>query len=513
MSVLYTWVGGNDRYPNQGKRGPVLDSLLHLKVDDLSHVVLLYDYKEDEDDGENYRKKLEIQLSQNGKGDFGIILEKINKKEDKKQSDPTEYNWVYDNMRRVIGKELNGSKVTKRHYLLGPGTPTMTACTLVLSRLKGYEGTLWQVDAKNASEPVRKVQLPFQVSFRDGVDPDVYQSGAITYGEHNGYIIASPSTQHARRLAERAAKSAYPVLILGNTGTGKEDLAQHLHKESGRDKLITRNCGAFPENLIEAELFGHTKGAFTDAKEDQPGIFEAAGNGTVFLDEVGELPLSAQVKFLRVLQEKKVTRVGEKGKERLISCRIIAATHRNLWQFVQDGRFRSDLYYRLAGLIITLEDLAKRPDDLKEMINIFWKEVVNDNPGFPGRTLSDEAFDRLMAHHWPGNVRELKATLARVCFNAEGPNITVADVETSLDKSSNECDKPSGAATDAKYPQVVPPISSASSTLEDQVRLFRRQLVLNAIKEEEVVKLHGSKTRAAHKLGLTPTHLGRILKE
>ena len=430
MNVLYTWIGKSDlrAVEGSGRQGPVADTLLHLPVDRLERVVLLFDCAAGAEElGANYRSWLNDQLRQASKSVVATLAPIT-------QGDPTSFNWVYDAMRKVVAESEAGKPARERHYLVGPGTPTMAACTLILSRLAACKGTLWQVDEKSP-QGCRRLELPFDLNLEDGPDPaSRARAGEPLNKLPDEVVVDSPGARHAWRLAERAAQSRWPVLILGSTGSGKEELTKHLFEHSGlKGPLRSVNCGAIPDNLIEAELFGYKKGAFTGARDAHPGIFEAAADGMVFLDEVGELPLGAQTKLLRVLQEKTITRLGE-HEERSINCRIVAATHRKLWQAVQDGRFRADLYYRLAGLIIELPDLVQRPEDIRTMIRRFWQQIVEENPGFPGRELGDAAHRRLLTHSWPGNVRELKATLVRVAFLAEAPHVTADDVELALAK-------------------------------------------------------------------------------
>lgn len=521
MKVLYTWLGMSDlRASEPDKRqdnksgsgkGPVADTLLHL-AEDLDGAVLLFDCFEDEArsgaPGSNYVRWLEKQLEQAGKH-LDLTLRPIVK------GDPTSFNWAYDAMRQAVEEHERGRHIEKRQYLVGPGTPTMAACTLIVARLAACAGTLWQTDVKS-DQGCRPLELPFDLSLKDAPDPASHAAerapGAQSVAQRTpgAPIVLSPSTRRAWLLAERAAQSQWPVLILGSTGTGKEELAKHIHRCSDSSKHFSSlNCGAIPANLIEAELFGYKKGAFTGAVTDEAGAFEAAGDGIVFLDEVGELPLEAQTRFLRVLQEKKVIRLGERT-ERELNCRIVAATHRNLWQAVEAGRFRADLYYRLAGLIITLDDLIERPEDLRAMVDDFWQQTVESNPGFPARVLSEDARQRLLAHAWPGNVRELRATLVRTAFLAQGPQVSAADVELALARPGDQAPpaRPeavalAGSTTENRLPAIGPELDFKAST-----RRYQRELVQQALAQAE-----GNKSRAARTLGLSVQHLRRLLKD
>lgn len=502
MYVLYSWLGNSDlkAVNGEGGLGPVADALLHMPGEPNEYAVLMFDHLPGETQaGERYLTWLNERLASAGKT-TKLVLRPL------ERGDPTCYGWVFNAMRTIVADSEKMLSVSGRRYLIGPGTPTMAACSLILSRMAACAGELWQVDIKSELG-CRRLELPFDICLADAPDP---QSGraerwvqALDLGRDASPIVASPAMIRAWGLAKRAAACRWPVLILGSTGTGKEVVARYIYKSSKLSgPFRTVNCGAIPENLIEAELFGYKKGAYTGATQDRPGIFEAAAGGMVFLDEVGELPLAAQTKFLRVLQEGVITRLGE-HQETKIDCRILAATHRNLWQAVREGRFREDLYYRLAGIIIDLPDLAERREDLEAMIKHFWSEIVKENPGFPGRTLREEARQRLLTHSWPGNVRELRATLVRAAFQADGPEIGARDIESALDSSAAEKDR-GAAATSRPAP---PAPDAAPVRLKDAVESYKRHLV-----EQALSKSQGNQARAARALGISPQHLGRLLK-
>lgn len=242
-------------------------------------------------------------------------------------------------------------------------------------------------------------------------------------GETYSWIVGrSPKFAEAMELVKIVAPSDTSALILGESGTGKELIAQAIHQMSPRKNkpLVVVNCGALPPNLIESELFGHEKGAFTGASGKQMGKFEQADGGTIFLDEVGELPLDTQAKFLRVLQEKEVEAIG--GKKRPIDIRVIAATNRKLEDELLAGRFRMDLYYRLSVFPISLPALRERKEDIPLLAQYFLeKNAQKINKSIMG--IADHVLDELMAYSWPGNVRELENLMARSALLARGPVI------------------------------------------------------------------------------------------
>ncbi len=230
-------------------------------------------------------------------------------------------------------------------------------------------------------------------------------------------------------LAERVASVDTPILITGESGTGKEMLARYIHARSRRAQgpFLPVNCGALPENLLESELFGYVKGAFTGAHADHRGLFEAASGGTLLLDEIGEIPLGLQVKLLRVLQDREVRRVGS-TQSRPVDVRVIAATNRNLEEMVQNRTLRKDLYYRLKVISVEVPPLRLRKEDILPLTRGFVQcqcQALRCGPC----SLSAEALDRLLQYPWPGNVRELEHAIERAVVLSEGkPRIELADL-------------------------------------------------------------------------------------
>jgi transcriptional regulator with GAF, ATPase, and Fis domain len=227
----------------------------------------------------------------------------------------------------------------------------------------------------------------------------------------------------------RVAPLSSPVLLSGETGTGKEIIANAIHNLSSRNQgpIITVNCGAIPESLIDSELFGHEKGSFTGALSERRGRFERADKGTIFLDEVGELPLQAQVRLLRVLQEKEVERVGGTHPIK-VDIRIISATHKNLEQLVAEGLFRDDLYYRLGVYPIHIPPLRDRREDIPALVEYFTEKKAHEMGLRSTPTLAKDAMEGLLSYQWPGNVRELANIVERALIQSDGKVVSFKDV-------------------------------------------------------------------------------------
>jgi DNA-binding NtrC family response regulator len=249
-------------------------------------------------------------------------------------------------------------------------------------------------------------------------------SGSLTFKD---LTSKSPDMERVIRLAERSAKSNIPVLIEGESGVGKEVLARAIQGSGERrgKPFVTVNCGAIPDNLVESTLFGHEKGAFTGATERHMGKFVEASGGTLFLDEIGELPLDAQVKLLRALQEGEVDPVGAKRSVR-VDIRLISATNRSLLDLVKQGRFREDLYYRLNVFPMTLPPLRARREDIPDLVRSFCARFAAEE-GKRVRAIAPEAMALLTRYGWPGNVRQLENALFRAVVLADGDELTVAE--------------------------------------------------------------------------------------
>ncbi len=302
-----------------------------------------------------------------------------------------------------------------------------------------------------------------------------------------GLIGVSPKMQRVYKLIEKVSQHTYPVLILGESGTGKELVARSIHFSGPRSNkpFSPVDCSALVPTLIESELFGYVKGAFTGAQHSKQGLFEAAGDGTLFLDEIGDLPVDLQAKLLRALQEHEVKPVG--SNERVgIRARVIAATNRDLEASIRTGGFRQDLYFRLNVVQIKLPPLRDRRVDIPLLVNSFLEKF--SDPARPIHTISEDAMRRIMAYDWPGNIRELENAIERAVALGSGPILHVGDLPSNLQYTATE-----------KLPEgdeLVP------------LEALERRAIFRALRETA-----GDKLAAARLLGIGKTTLYRKLKQ
>jgi two-component system, NtrC family, response regulator AtoC len=296
-----------------------------------------------------------------------------------------------------------------------------------------------------------------------------------------GFVGASRAMQDVYALVHRAAAAPYPVLITGESGTGKELVARAVHQLSGRDgRFVAINCAALPENLLESELFGHEKGAFTGADREKPGLLETAHRGTLFLDEITELPATLQPKLLRALEEGEVRRLGA-TQPRRFDVRFVAATNRDVEQQVAEGRFREDLYWRLHVLHVHVPPLRERVPDIPLLAEHF----------LGGRSLAREAMNVLTAYPWPGNVRELRNALERAATLAAAGEIRLVDLPPRIRDAGGAFDRVSDASRRAL-----------------PLRELEREYILEVLRQTG-----GNKSRTAEILGLDRKTLYRKLDE
>jgi two-component system response regulator AtoC len=324
--------------------------------------------------------------------------------------------------------------------------------------------------------------------------------------EDGGFAARSQLMREVEATAAKVAPTNGTVLITGESGTGKSHIARQIHEQSPRQEapFVAINCGAIPENLLESEFFGHTKGAFTGADRAKKGLFREADGGTLFLDEVAELPLALQVKLLHVLEDKAIRPVGSE-QARKVDVRIIAATNRDIRSMVRKGEFREDLFYRLNVLHIHMPPLRDRTEDLPELIRYFARREAK-RLGLPLQVRIDPAAEDLLARHaWSGNLRELQNVLARALVLAEDGEIAVVDLPSQV--TGGNGDQAHGHGHGHGHGEPGPGILR-EGTLRDQVRDFEARLIHEAIEE-----CGGDRMLAAHRLGIGLSTLYRKLDD
>jgi len=317
-----------------------------------------------------------------------------------------------------------------------------------------------------------------------------------------GLVGQSPQVCQIRRLIEKLGRSRAPVLLLGESGTGKEVVARAIHAANPCGDFVPIDCGALVGPLVESELFGHTRGAFTGAAEAKRGLIEVADGGTAFFDEIGDLPLDMQVKLLRLLQEHEFRPVGSL-KQHKVDIRVIAATHHDLARDVARGAFRQDLYYRLNIVTVRLPPLRDRKIDIPELIEHFLRRFEKRYQTAP------DTLAAMLSYDWPGNVRELQNSIERMVAINSGPVLTVADLPSAL--------RNGGAASEPALASVVAAGAETAPLPLLHTPPRAAGLFLPAIEKETILKAlaetRGDRARAAHMLGIGRTTLYRKLKE
>ncbi len=486
-NILISWIGETDLRVAQENQnivgvGPIAQA---LATTDYSAIILVSDYPEERTD--SFLNWLQPQISTK------IIFRR------EQLSSPTDYQDIHRAASKAIEYAIKQfGKSVDLTFHLSPGTPAMAAVWLLLSKTR-FPAKLIE---SSKAHGVRPVSIPFDIS-ADFI-PNVFrqQDNTIerlaaglpaTAPEFDDIIHRSEVMQRLVLRARRVALRSIPVLIEGESGTGKELFARAIHEASPRKgkPFIAINCGAIPADLVEAELFGYEKGAFTGANAIRIGHFEAADKGTIFLDEIGELPKNIQVKLLRTVQENEVKRIGA-TEPRKIDIRVVAATNRTLIDEVAAGSFREDLFYRLAVAVIKLPPLRDRKGDVSLLVEHFLKQINKESKGEPGykhKDISVFARNILLKHSWPGNIRELQNTLTRAMVWSVDEELNEADIRDAL--------LPVPATTSAKEDIMNQPLGEGFN-LQELIKKVGTKYLKKALDET-----HGNKTKAAEILGLS----------
>jgi DNA-binding NtrC family response regulator len=360
------------------------------------------------------------------------------------------------------------------------------------------------------------------LSYNDAISENIYLKKQLKKKyQFNQLIGNSPMIQEVFKMIERVADTDSTILILGESGTGKELVARALHFNSRRQfaHFVPINCSALPENLLESELFGHCKGAFTGAINDKKGLFQEADGGTIFLDEIGSMSQVLQSRLLRVLQEKEVRRVGDNVPVS-VNVRVLAATNEPLEKRLQEGTFREDLYYRLNVIPINLPSLRERREDVPVLAMHFLRNKIHPRTG-KLYSITRKALDVLSAHDWPGNVRELENAIERACALCENSTIRMADLPPILRRYASGEDDQDMVETPSTSPETAAGINVGSAGAPPQpsfaqpvgpLRDFMREQELGYV-NRALAQTGGDKEKAAEMLGVSVATLYRKLAE
>ena len=482
MKILVAWLGNSDlRASTSGPSDEVGPTLGAVRVFLFDSVHLLSDHEPEVT--QRFRSWLSEQ------GGVAVTAHQC------MLSSPTDHKDIYREATKVLSEIRKQTPDAAITLHLSPGTPAMASIWLLLAKTR-FPARLIE---SSREAGVREVEVPFELSVEFSPGSDKAADDALTRlmqglppesPAFTSIVHKCAAMKKTVAMAHRLALREVPVLIQGESGTGKELFARAIHQASSRNgkPFLAVNCGAIPTELVDAELFGHEKGAFTGAATARAGYFESADGGTLFLDEIGELPLASQVRLLRVLQEREVTRVGASA-PRAINIRVIAATNRLLPEEIRGGRFREDLFHRLAVGVLQLPPLRHREGDLTLLIDSLLAGInaeATSQPGYKHKKLDVPARNLLLEHSWPGNVRELQNALLRASIWASGEKITSDDIAESL------------AVTVAPAAETVlgRPLNDPIS-LPDLLSTVSRHYLQRAM-----TQTHGNKTEAARLLGL-----------
>ncbi len=502
MALLYSWLGMSDmRLIDQEavedhQRGPLYYALLDNRF---TALVLLSNSSKEETEG--YVASLKSRLALQGREIAAETVYFVLK-------DPTDYSRIYYEVKQLLDSRSAGED--QRWFHLSPGTPAMAAVWIVLSQ-SSHKAQLIQTSREQG---LVEVELPFVLAARERSSlsrmfQDLMVDQRLAGQEFRAIIHRDAAMKRLIDKAARASKFDVPVLISGESGTGKELLSRAIHASSPRSSkpFVAVNCGAIPSELMESQFFGYRRGAFTGADRDSPGFFQQADGGTLFLDEVGELPAPMQVKLLRALQESEVTPLGSSAPQQ-IDLRIIAATNRTLSKEISAGRFRSDLYYRLAVASLHIPPLRQRPGDIPLLIRRLLTQINSEfslaDPQWQDRDIAPEAVKLISGLIWPGNVRQLLNCLKQAVLWSSSLIITADEIRDSLEESPESVlDQPneSGRVRDAgarssKDSFTIRGHSSLETGLQNELDELARRRILAVLE-----KNRWRKKQAARELG------------
>jgi len=403
--------------------------------------------------------------------------------------------------------KTNGIEVLRHAHQVSPET-----AVILITAVEDYEAAVQAVKAGGASDYIRKspglvdeIKLAINRALEKmelSRQNFAFRRDAATRNSLDNIVGASEAMETLKQTIRTVASTQSTVLVYGESGTGKELVARAVHTCSPRaaEPFVSINCGAFPETLLESELFGYVKGAFTGAAQNKRGLFEVADHGTVFLDEIGEMSLPMQVKLLRVLQERSVRPVGA-TEEIAIDVRVIAATHRDLDEQVAERTFREDLYYRLSVIPISVPPLRARPEDIPLLVNHFVKKYA-PAAGKSFLRVRPESLAALNSYDWPGNVRQLENTIERAVALESGEEL---NVEVPVERAKA---KAAAAGVGVNGP------SSATGTLADGVGMekYVANIEVNLIKSA-LAQSHGVQTAAADLLKISYRSFRHLVKK